>query len=396
MSENRTSNRRRNWLAAMLCAAALAGPAAAESVRVEGVAPIRQGDTAAAREQAVRSALAEAARRGSLEVGASSGSHNGYPSFDQVVVRGSTQVRQYRVIGEGPEGEVYRVVLDAELHHENSAAQPARICRGKHTKRLLIGGFPVLRPEHLAEDELGGYARLTARELAQRFPQPAAIFVDYSGNTMLPYRVVDHDNGAVRIDEQSWSQVKSAVQRHRAQYLLVGHFRSLSVGEWPWSRDLVLEALIIDGNTGAMVARKTFSRSINGRVRVPNTVLFGSPEHYDTAFGRAYGEVLDELARWAEATTSCLTFFTQVVKVEGQAAYFDAGAEHGIAIGDTFTVYRPGSQPIRTPTGEVLGYDKRPIGELVVTAVYPRFAVGMLQDPANGQSLRLYDELHSH
>lgn len=363
---------------------------------VEGVAQIRGGDFPTARAEAIRNALAEASRRSSLSVGATISIRDTSLAFDQTVVRSSASVHRHQIVSEGHDGEFYRVAISAEL--ESSAGRsPSAVCRGGYVKRLLIGGFPLLRPEQLQSDELQGYAYLTAAEIARHFSADPAVFVDYDGSLMVHFGVPERVIGDMPKDDQALSLIRSEAEKHRAQYLLVGRFHSLALNNRN-NREVDLEALVLDVFTGSCVARKRFSRTTSGHVVLPRSILFGSPDHYSTDFGRVYGELLSELASWAEATVSCQPFSARIIKVENGSVYFDAGAEQGVGIGDTFSAFKAKSGPVVTGGGEILGTEKMMAGTLRVTSVYPRFSIGWLDPTISGASpleLEPGDELYS-
>lgn len=374
----------------------LGTPAAkAETVIGEGAAAIQPGGRTPARDEAIRNALADAARQASLRVDARSGNRNHQAAFDQVVVRSSARIERHRILSEAEQDGTYRVRLTAELGEATGNTGAA--CREGHVRRLLLAGFPVQRPEQLGLHEMTGYAQLTAAEAARRFPEHAAILVDHQGELMVlpsvPERVID----GVAADIQGWSVIRDAARRHRAQYVLAGRFRSLALSADGRSRDIDLEALILDASNGVCVARQRFRRVAQGRVKIPESVTFGSPGHYATDFGQAYAAVLDDMTRWAEATTSCLPFSARVIRTSKELVYLDAGAEQGLAAGDRLSAFRPERQPITTTGGEILGLEKRPLGEVVITTVYPRFAIARLETPTSADlQVEAGDELHGH
>jgi len=59
----------------------------------------------------------------------------------------------------------------------------------------------------------------------------------------------------------------------------------------------------------------------------------------------------------------------KIAKVDGGIVWINLGSSHGVAVGDTFEVYRQG-EPIKDPdTGEILGADEEMIGSIKVTLV---------------------------
>lgn len=374
--------------------------AIAASVVAEGSAPIHNGNLSLAREEAIRNALAEAARLTSVTVDAALGISGGQVAFDQVVVKSAANVFRHQVISEQHDESLYRVTISADL--ESAAGRAAdNYCRSGYTKRLLIGGFPMLRPEQLEMEEMSGYAHLTAREIAKRFGATPAVFVDHNGSLMLHFGVPERVIGDTPPDAQAWTLGRAEAEKHRAQYLLIGRYHSLALSPNKSKREIDIEALIIDASSGSCVARKRFYGTASGRILFPSLIIpastpFGSAAHYATDFGKPYGEILTDIARWADATTSCQPFSARVVKVDGKSVYFDVGAEQGVSIGDIFSTFKPASKPVTARGGEILGIEKKTVGDLKVTTTYPRFSIGELTPPFSGMALERGDELFSH
>lgn len=373
----------------------LASLAQAGEILVEGEAPVRGGNVVEAREVAIRHALAEAARSGSVRIESRSGSVGIGESWEHTAIRAVARVQRHEVVDQRLEGDVLRVRVRAFLGSAGGDA-PSVACHSGHVRRLLIGGFPLERPEELLPGELDGYARLTARELARRMDRQQGLLVDHQGGLMLqdgfPERVV----GDLPATAQAWQRVREAAQKHRAQYLLVGLFRSLALGADRDERLLELDALLIDGMSGSCVARSRFSRRASGQVILPKFMSFGSSSFYASDLGSTYGDLLDEVAAWAEAQASCLPFTARVFKVDGASVYLDAGAEQSVSIGDSFSAFRVEAAPLTSLGGELLGVEKKPLGELKVRHVYPRFAIGeLMRQGASAARLEVGDELHS-
>lgn len=381
-------------LLGLLLALRAAGTAA-EPVTVTGSAPIRGERSALAREEAIRNALADASRQSSLQVDARLGTSGQALAFDQILVKSSSRIQQHSILSEGVQGDTYQVTMRVELANETPSGLNQAACRESHGKRVLIIGFPVSRPEHLKFNELSGYAQLTAGELARRLGG-GNLLADHDGDLMLntgaPERVIT----APPPDQQAWQRIRLSARQHRAQYLITGRFHSLATSANETRRELDLDVQILDGTTGSCVARQRFTHSAHGRVRVPENAVFGSTTHYASDFGRAYAAALDEMADWARRSISCLPFSAQVIKADGANIYLDAGAEQGLAPGDSFSVFRSATRPVISSDGEILGLEKTPLGEIVVTTVYPRFSIAERRTPPGTQPLEAGDEVHGH
>ena len=353
----------------------LHGSLFAQTVTAEGVAPMSAGNPSAAREVAIRNALAEVARQSSAHVHSVTSVRASALGFDQTVVSASARIRRHEVIDEHRDGDIYRVLIRVELAGAVDDAATSPGCRQGYAKRLLIGGFPLEHPEHLLSGELSGYARLTAGEIAKRMGSAPAVLVDYQGDLMVHPGRPERVRSSTTTEEQAWSKVRSAAEQHRAQYLLVGEFRSFELDRWHSQRQLDLEVALVDPFTGSCVARSRFTETAYGNVVVPRGARFGGAEHLATGLGKAYNKLLQRVAEWAEAKASCQPFGARIIQVSGNQLYIDVGAEQGVSIDDTFSIFKV-KPAVRSPfSGELLGVEKEARGEARVVSIYPRFAV---------------------
>lgn len=381
-------------------------PAAAAELLVEGEARLTGADPDAARAAAIRAALAEAARGGTLHLQSTLSTGDARDGVrERTQLRSERRILGHELLEARASGDTLRVRLRVTVADGDGDEAPG-LCRGGHLRRVLVAGFPLERPEELLAGELDGYARLTARELAARLAG-RPLLVDHDGRFMLQDGLPERVVGDLPPTVQALHRVRETAQRHRAQTLLTGLFRSFALDAGRNRRTLELDVLLIDGLTGSCVARTRLSRVATGQVVLPGKLAFGSPAFYATDLGRAYGELLDEAAAWAAQIAPCLPLTARIVRVEGGRAYFDAGAEQSVAVGDTFTVLRPSPAPLTAPGGELLGVERQPLGELVVRHVYPRFAIGELQtppavpsalpkaSPVSRPTLLVGDELHA-
>lgn len=410
----------RACLAALLLGMSVSVLAQAQTVTVAGEAAIVGNDVAGAREAALRNALAAAARTGSMRVSSQQRVENSVLESDQTTLQTDARVLRHTVLKEGRQGATYQVLIRAELGDDGGArideAAAPQACRSGYTKRLLIGGFPLARPEELGQDELAGYAHLTAREMARHIHPDIPVLVDTQGALQVRFALPETVSPDVPLEPQTWAQVRDAARRHRAQYVLVGMFRIMAQERanehFPplegWldgdnkARVLVMDALVLDAFSSSCVARQRFATRIRRlpilenrkALEVPDTVRFGSAEHFETPFGAVYFELIRKVVDWAGASVSCLPFGARVVKVDGTRMYIDAGAEQGLANGDRLRALRlVGETPVRSLDGELLGMEKSAAGEAVIRSVYPRFAI--LEFPNKGTPpLKAGDEVY--
>lgn len=363
-------------------------------VTSEGVAPVIQGDVHAAREAALRNALADISRSAGVEVYSHSATHNHTLSVDQTQLRTHARILRHEILHEAHEGELYRVQVRAEVADNGGERAPRSSCDNPHAKRLLIGGFPLARPQQLKPNELKGYAHLTAREIVRKLDDQAALLADHQGSLMVRYAAPEHSQADIVLDQQSWQTVRQAASAARAQFVLVGQFRDFALNARENERRLQLDVLLLDAFAGSTVARTVLEESARGAVVVSPDKGFATPAFYATDLGAAYGRLTERAAAWAAKNIQCQPFGTRVIKTEGPRIYIDAGAEQGLQAGDEFEALRADSVQVTTAAGESLGYERFRLGKARLVAVYPRFAVaemiGHTAPPQPGDELYSY------
>jgi curli biogenesis system outer membrane secretion channel CsgG len=83
----------------------------------------------------------------------------------------------------------------------------------------------------------------------------------------------------------------------------------------------------------------------------------------------------DYLARIGSASNPTGGMEGLIIKVEGNRAWVNLGAEGGVKVGDKFTVFHIGEALVDPATGAKLGADESQIGDGAVVEVQPKFAI---------------------
>ncbi len=83
----------------------------------------------------------------------------------------------------------------------------------------------------------------------------------------------------------------------------------------------------------------------------------------------------DYLARLGSAANPTGGLEGLIIKVEGNRAWINLGAEGGVKMGDKFTVFNLGEALVDPATGAKLGADEKQTGDGSVTEVQPKYAI---------------------
>jgi hypothetical protein len=99
------------------------------------------------------------------------------------------------------------------------------------------------------------------------------------------------------------------------------------------ARPIEIEAFVHDGANGAVLARRRFQTQVSDTawfgsgISLRNIPTIGTRAFRKMPFGEKWTALIEDIARWAGAQTSCLPFIARIVKVEGRLLQLDAGAE---------------------------------------------------------------------
>jgi len=164
---------------------------------------------------------------------------------------------------------------------------------------------------------------------------------------------------------------------------------------------VVLDYRIVDTETSEVVASgeargesKRTSKGFGalmfaGGVLAGGGVNMASSNFGETIIGEATMEAVDKLAMDVSkailqggAAGREVDLDARVADVSGNSITINAGAAAGLAVGQTFTVYHKGKEIKDPTTGEVLDVQTTPVGQLTITVVRDRIAIGTFSGSA--------------
>jgi curli biogenesis system outer membrane secretion channel CsgG len=208
------------------------------------------------------------------------------------------------------------------------------------------------------------------------------------------FTVVDRERLAALMQEKNLSlsgdvSAATAVQAGKllgVEYMLVGDVTEFGEQEnkaqvgWGIGVDVrkkkfiaALDVRLLSVTTGEILWAET------GRKEESNAKVYvagiGGGVDDDRMFDKVLRPVVDELSgkllQVNLATSASVVGKVQgkIARIDGGTVYINLGSEQGVAVGDSFGVYKLG-EAIKDPdTGEVLGADETKVGTIKVTAV---------------------------
>ncbi|AUH51639.1 hypothetical protein CXB49_12850 [Chromobacterium sp. ATCC 53434] len=405
--------------AALAAALVFSGPAGAEVLNAEGVAPLDNG-VVAARDMAIRDALKLLAIRKGARIESAQVLENGGAGESGTLTASGPVQGTVKVLKEYRQGSLYHVQISVDTG--NPAAEPARsrdpACAmppGRSLRRRLVTTyFNVDRPAEASD--LSSLATGLPTELSRRL----------SRNPMLLVR--DADTISVladsRVSEPSAGRdVASQLGlREGVQFVVAGRVLSTSVTDKntrpsiyesnntslqsaiyngpfsgmfgggvkyaPTRRQFDMELWIYDGLTGSLLANERVSGEANGEVVPKLPKPFASTAFWETDYGKLVNRLMDQAAQRVDDVISCIPFSARVVRLEGKRVYINAGLLDGMAVGDKLLLYKRSSgQPVRDLiTSLDLGVPESLNGDISLVQVQPNFSIAVVQ--SNRQPVR--------
>jgi len=403
--------------AALWAAFLLAGPAAAEMYRAEGVASLESG-LVAARQQAIEDAVRQMAMTHAGTLQATSRLDNGELSESSMTgpltLPGTPRVLQESqrdgllfVTVEVDTAEPVSVAEAAGASAAQACARPATPAGRFLTRRLVSTYFEVAQPQDAGD--LGNLATWLPSELSRRLNALRDVRALDAGNVSL------FPGGKVQEPWQASDAVRDIGRREEVQFVLAGRvldtgvtrkeprlgvFGGASGSEAglyytgplaglfgastrvvPVERRFAVEYWLYDALTGGVLATATVATTARGAVHDSSLRVFELSRFQQNDYGRSVATLLDGVAGKLANTMHCLPFAARVVRVDGDRVYLGAGTLDGLASADRLIVYKQQPQTeIRRGDGVVLGLPERVIGDVELLQVQPRLAVAVLRN----------------
>jgi curli biogenesis system outer membrane secretion channel CsgG len=158
---------------------------------------------------------------------------------------------------------------------------------------------------------------------------------------------------------------------------------------------VVLDFRLVDVETSEVVATgeargesKRTSKGFGaglliGPVGIGGGMTMASSNFGETIIGEATMDAVDKLAEQLKtvplsggASDRTNDLDARVADVSGNSITINAGTSAGLQVGQTFTIYHKGKEIKDPSTGEVLDVQTTPLGQLTITMVRDRIAIG--------------------
>ncbi len=143
-----------------------------------------------------------------------------------------------------------------------------------------------------------------------------------------------------------------------------------------------MDLRIYNAETGVVLASEAVSASkvkTGGGIDVAVDMFnFRASEWQNSTLGLVTRDLIQKALQRILAASEKVPWTARVIKATDSEVYFNAGGEAGVGVGQRFRVVSVGEELRDPDTGEVLATEEKPIGEIEVTRVEPKYAIGRI------------------
>jgi curli biogenesis system outer membrane secretion channel CsgG len=156
----------------------------------------------------------------------------------------------------------------------------------------------------------------------------------------------------------------------------IGLMKTLGVSGQTTVMNVDLDVRLIDTTTAAVLLADVGKGSHTvPKLQVTSVGSSQQTTERDESIGKAVRDAADDVARKIVAQMQKVEWTGLIAEITGREVYINAGADLGLKIGASLTVFRPGAVIKDPATGQVLGKQEKQVGQLLVTQVRDRIAI---------------------
>lgn len=318
----------------------LALPAHAEWFITWGQAPVIDGETDAAREQAIEDALRQAMLQAGASVSSIQSLHNGKLAHDRFQIRSNSEIRQYTLLEERRNAEKIQVRVRAYV-----VAEQSRCSGGLYAKSISLIRFRVTNPDQASYGQLSDLHRELTRQLFNRLAGQRQNFVT---QTWLDANLGLDPSRQSPGDSRDSGQLQALATQTDSQYLVFGQIDDLAVRDaqgnvlTAWLRDPIrqfgLRIYLFDGLTGELVDQGHYQTQAPWSFAADALVDVHSQSFWQSAWGQEVSRQLDRVALDLQGKLQCSKPTARIIRVEGDKYHINLGKRYGIKVGDRFYI----------------------------------------------------------
>ena len=366
----------------------LALPVQANWIKARGSAPIVNGDTEFAREQATQDALRQAMLQAGASVSSIQNLSNGALTRDMFQIRANSEIRQYNLLEEERQNDRLFVTLRAYIVADRSRCSGAQYAKGITLIRFRLADSDQARHGQIYE--------LNSEITRQLFNRLSGLSQNFVTRRWLdenlgldPRRLLQGENSYHR-------QLQSLAAETDSQYLLFGVLQDISLRDAQgnlleqWLDDPIrhfsMQLYLFDGLTGELSEQKNYQGEAVWSFDKQEQVDVSGQKFWNSAYGMEISAQLNRAVQDLQLKLQCTNPIARIMRIDGDNYHINLGKRNGIKTGDHFYIEQRADftdgfgrdRTIRNPTTGMMEV-KRVYEDNAVMMPLNRYAPGNIQ-----------------
>ena len=322
----------------------LALPVQANWIKARGSAPIVNGDTEFAREQATQDALRQAMLQAGASVSSIQSLSNGALTRDMFQIRANSEIRQYNLLEEERNNDRLFVTLRAYIVADRSRCSGAQYAKG-----ITLIRFRLAESDQARHGQIYELNSEITRQLFNRLSGLSQIFVTrrwLDENLGLdPRRLLQGENSYRR-------QLQSLAAETDSQYLLFGVLQDISLRDAQgnlleqWLDDPIrhfsMQLYLFDGLSGELTEQSHYQGEAVWSFDKQEQVDVSSQKFWNSSYGMEITAQLNRAVQDLQLKLQCTPPTARILRIDGDNFHINLGKRNGIKRGDHFYIEQRG------------------------------------------------------
>ncbi|WP_281556546.1 flagella assembly protein FlgT [Thalassomonas sp. RHCl1] len=307
----------------------------------QGQAFILDNDKATARTQAMENALKKALLVAGASVSSVQQVVNGLLLQDELSIRASGSVNSIEIVDESYSGNQVNITIRADIFPQEKQCFSADF-----SKSLLLTKSNLIHREQANIGEIYALDAMLMKVLSKKLKSDSQYI-----KTKLALK---NKTNFSRLNQSlAYEEIKalsmSLANLTDSQYILFTEIADLSFAnennnQWQfwqeniYDRHLGLSFYLYNGINGEMILEKQYQRKAPWTFGRRQVVDLAGRDFWQSHYGLMTEQTLNEFVRLLDENMMCEPTRGKIVKVSGNELTFNLGSQHGVKIGDEFSL----------------------------------------------------------
>lgn len=313
----------------------------AQWYETQGHARLDKNTVEIARTKAMENALKKALLIAGASVSSVQQVINGLLTQDQLNVRATGSVNSIEIVDEMYNGDLITVTIRADIFPQE------RKCFAVNFKKsLLLTKSNIMHREQANVGKIYAIDKAIPSQLSKQLNKHSS----YTTHTNIIHNKTQFSrlNNSLAYDEIA-ELSKALAQSSNSQYILFSEINDISfekeaTNSWKiwqqgiYPRNLTMNFYLYNGINGELVWQEEYQDSAPWEFTKRKTIDPFSTKFWQSEYGTMINTLLEKVVKHIDENIMCEPSRGNIIQLTGNQITFDLGRQHGVKIGDEFTI----------------------------------------------------------